>query len=184
VGGSRTIRADIRIVAATNRDLVRAIERGAFREDLYYRLNVFAIRLPPLRERRDDILAMADAFMVEIGRSLGRPPAGLARDAASALVEHPWPGNARELRNAIERAAILADGGLIVRDHLALAGAPAPAAPPRPAPPETSTEEAPGERAKIERALQAARFNKAKAARALGLTRAQLYVRLKRHGLE
>jgi transcriptional regulator with GAF, ATPase, and Fis domain len=174
LGGSRVLHADVRIVAATNRDLVKAIERGAFREDLYYRLSVFPIVLPPLRERHDDILAMSEAFVEELGRALGRPPAGLAREARQALLDYPWPGNVRELRNVLERAAILADGGLIVREHLAFVGSPRPAAPDADS----------SERAAIERALADARFNKAKAARALGLTRAQLYVRLKRHGLE
>ena len=120
LGGTRVLRTDARIVAATNRDLQRSIVNGQFREDLYYRLNVFAIRLPPLRERRDDILPLSEAFIAEIGRGLGRPPAGISRDARQMLVEYPWPGNVRELRNVLERAAILCDGGLITADYLAL----------------------------------------------------------------
>jgi Nif-specific regulatory protein len=187
LGGNRIIRADIRVVAATNRDVPKAIERGMFREDLYYRLNVFPIRLPPLRARREDILPMSEAFIQEIGRSLGRPPAGLARDARQGLVDYHWPGNVRELRNMIERAAILADGGLIVRDHFAFTPtAPALAAPAGAVqvPLTTPLDPANSERAMIEKALHDARFNKAKAAKTLGLTRAQLYVRLKRHGLD
>jgi two-component system, NtrC family, response regulator AtoC len=120
LGGTRTLRTDTRIVAATNRDLLRAMEKGQFREDLYYRLNVFAIRLPSLRERRDDILPLTDAFLAEFGRALGRPPSGISKDARDALVGYHWPGNVRELRNVLERAAILCDGGLITSEYLAL----------------------------------------------------------------
>jgi two-component system response regulator FlrC len=189
LGGTRVLRADVRVVAATNRDLRKAIERGAFREDLYYRLNVFELTLPPLRARRDDILPLSQGFLHEIGRTLGRPPSGISREARQALTDYDWPGNVRELRNVLERAAILADGGLIASEHLSL----------RPIRHVIPTEIHVGvsetapvglpdlpsvERTMIERALQAARFNKSQAAKALGLTRAQLYVRLKRHGLE
>jgi transcriptional regulator with GAF, ATPase, and Fis domain len=177
LGGTRVLRTDARIVAATNRDLHKAMERGLFREDLYYRLNVFAIRLPPLRERRDDVLPLADAFVQEIGRSIGRPPAGISREARQALLDYHWPGNVRELRNILERAAILCDGGLIAAEHLAVA------------PPAGSSVAAPNDLRSMERTLIAnamsdAHFNKSEAARALGLTRAQLYVRLRKHGLD
>ena len=199
LGGNRVMRADIRVIAATNRDLQKAMERGSFREDLYYRLNVFQIRLPPLRDRRADIVPLSEAFIAEIGRSIGRPPAGLSRDARLALMEYPWPGNVRELRNVLERAAILCDGGLVVADHLALrqgvpraraggepdhasaaVSAPVPAAVRPPAGRDLKSVE----RVMIEKALSEARFNKSRAAKSLGLTRAQLYVRMKRHGLE
>ena len=201
LGGTRVLRTDARVVAATNRDLQQAMQQGQFREDLYYRLNVFAIRLPPLRDRRDDVAPLADAFLAEFGRSLGRPPAGISRDARRKLMEYHWPGNVRELRNLLERAAILADGGLITAEHFAVSGAPAPsaaapAAPPVPVQPQPAASEdeaepadisgdlASMEKAMIEQALQNARFNKSKAAAALGLTRAQLYVRMRRYGLE
>jgi transcriptional regulator with GAF, ATPase, and Fis domain len=186
LGGNRVLRADIRVIAATNRDLKKAIERGTFREDLYYRINVFAIQLPPLRERREDIFALSEAFVGEIGRSLGRPPSGISRDAREALVSYRWPGNVRELRNVLERAAILADGGLIVAEHLGLSPAVAtPVTAPKDGAGHAPPSDIPStERALIERALQSARFNKSQAAKALGLTRAQLYVRLKRYGLE
>jgi transcriptional regulator with GAF, ATPase, and Fis domain len=203
LGGNRVMRADIRVIAATNRDLQKAMERGTFREDLYYRLNVFQIKLPPLRDRRADIVPLSEAFIAEIGRSIGRPPAGLSRDAKLALMEYHWPGNVRELRNVLERAAILCDGGLITADHLALTQAaprarastqPSPelAAPSPTAPaPVTEAPRPPAgrdlksvEREMIEKALSDARFNKSRAAKSLGLTRAQLYVRMKRHGLE
>jgi DNA-binding NtrC family response regulator len=205
LGGSRVLRADIRVVAATNRDLRKGMERGTFREDLYYRLNVFEIRLPPLRDRRNDIVPLSEAFIAEIGRSIGRPPAGLSRDAQAALMDYHWPGNVRELRNVLERAAILCDGGLIATEHLALTkGAPRPrvetpvASTPSPPvsspPPDPVVAGAPTqpsgrdlkavERVMIEKALADARFNKSRAAKSLGLTRAQLYVRMRRHGLE
>jgi len=195
LGGTRVLKSDARIVAATNRDLQQAIAKGLFREDLFYRLNVFAIRLPPLRDRRDDVLPLSEAFLAEFGRTLGRPPAGIARDARRRLVEHHWPGNVRELRNILERAAILCDGGLITADHLALSvpspaaklapQSPEPARPALPVPvPPPSGDLASMERAMIQQALERARFNKSKAAAALGLTRAQLYVRMRRYGLE
>src|SRR6186997_2292769 len=183
LGGTRVLRTDARVVAATNRDLQQAMQQGQFREDLYYRLNVFAIRLPPLRDRRDDVMPLSEAFLAEYGRSLGRPPAGISRDARKRLMEYHWPGNVRELRNILERAAILCDGGLITAEHLALTSAPAARhAPPPPPPREEAAVDAPPaprdaaasgdlpsmERAMIEQALQDARFNKSKAAQALG----------------
>jgi transcriptional regulator with GAF, ATPase, and Fis domain len=197
LGGTRILRTDARIIAASNRDLSRAIERGHFREDLYYRLNVFAIQLPPLRDRPDDLLTLTDAFIQEIGRSLGRPPAGISREARQALMNYHWPGNVRELRNVLERAAILCDGGLIVAEHLALRplSMPAPAAasspptaagpsPPASAPPADVGDLKSVERALITKVLTESHYNKSEAAKALGLTRAQLYVRLRKHGLD
>ena len=204
LGGTRVLRTDVRIVAATNRDLQREMERGRFREDLFYRLNVFAIHLPPLRERREDVLPLSEAFLAEYGRSLGRPPAGISRDARKRLMEYHWPGNVRELRNILERAAILCDGGLITHDHMSLdvivPSAPSPKAPvseavshqpsaighqpPAPGAPTGAGSLSSMERALVEQALQNARFNKSQAAKMLGLTRAQLYVRMRRHGLE
>jgi transcriptional regulator with GAF, ATPase, and Fis domain len=192
LGGTRVLRADARIVAATNRNLQDAIRQGLFREDLFYRLNVFAINLPLLSERRDDIMPLSEALLSEMGKSLGRPPAGISRDAREALVNYHWPGNVRELRNVLERAAILCDGGLITAEHMVLTApaAPAAAAPAErraetPAAPITPTEGlASVERTIIEQAMREAKFNKSKAAKQLGLTRTQLYVRLRRHGLE
>jgi transcriptional regulator with GAF, ATPase, and Fis domain len=185
LGGTRVLRTDARVVAATNRDLPKAIERGQFREDLFYRLNVFAIRLPPLRERIGDVLPLSEAFIAEIGRSIGRPPAGISREARQALLDYRWPGNVRELRNILERAAILCDGGLIAAEHLAFRPAAAPAAGAstvRPGAIPRNLESV--ERGMIERALKDAHFNKSEAARSLGITRAQLYVRLRRHCID
>src|SRR5262249_47824273 len=107
LGGTRVLKTDARAVAATNRDLPQALGQGRFREDRFYRLHVFAIRLPALRDRRDDVLPLSEAFLAEYGRSLGHPPAGISKDARARLVEYHWPGNVRELRNILERAAIL-----------------------------------------------------------------------------
>ena len=120
LGGTRLLKANIRVIAATNRDLRKAVERGEFREDLFYRLGVFDIQIPPLRERPSDIVPMSEAFLQDIGRSFGRPPVGLTADARNALLAHDWPGNVRELRNVLERAAILCEGALVDATHLTL----------------------------------------------------------------
>ncbi len=180
LGGTKMLKANIRVVAATNRDLRKAVEHGAFREDLFYRLQVFDIRIAPLRERTSDILPLSEAFLQDLGKSFGRPPAGLTKDARAALLAHDWPGNVRELRNALERAAILADGGLIHAEHLALHHAGSTAASGYPA----STDLGTVERETITRVLQETRGNKSKAAKRLGLSRTQLYVRMRKYGLE
>jgi transcriptional regulator with PAS, ATPase and Fis domain len=177
LGGTRSLRANVRVVAATNRDLRTAVERGTFREDLFYRLQVFDIQIAPLRERRDDITRLSEAFLRDIGKSFGRPPAGLTRDARNALVEYDWPGNVRELHNALERAAILCEGGLIDAGHLRLQGA-------------TRTTEQPTadlstiERETIAHVLKDTKGNKVRAARHLGLSRTQLYHRIRKYALE
>jgi transcriptional regulator with PAS, ATPase and Fis domain len=189
LGGTRLQRADIRVIAATNRDLMAAIRRGEFREDLYYRLGVFEIALPPLRERPEDIMELADAFLEEIGLSVGRPAAGIARDAREQLAGYHWPGNVRELRNAIERAVILADGGFIRSEHLPVTtprtAAPAPAGDVNgsPALPAGGVNLEAIERSLVIKALAQARHNKTRAAKLLGLTRAQLYTRIEKYGL-
>jgi transcriptional regulator with PAS, ATPase and Fis domain len=189
LGGTRLLRADIRVIAATNRDLNAALRRGDFREDLYYRLGVFEIALPPLRKRLDDVLELAESFLGEIGESVGRPPTGISREAKELLLAYSWPGNVRELRNAIERAVILADGGEIRSEHL-----PMGAGVSRPVP---GTEELTAatslpvggisleaiERSLVVQALNQARHNKTRAAKLLGLTRAQLYSRIEKFGL-
>jgi transcriptional regulator with GAF, ATPase, and Fis domain len=175
VGGTATLRADVRLITATNRDLGRVVAEGKFREDLYYRLNVFRVHLPPLRERGDDVLLLANHFV----RVLGRREAGLSRDARTLLVSHPWPGNIRELENAVERALIVSEGGLLTAadfgvvapEGSATGGHPDQAA---------ASSLADVEKRTILAALERARGNKAKAAVALGLTRTQLYTRLKR----
>ena len=186
VGGTRTLKADVRVLAATNRDLKTSIARQSFREDLYYRLNVFQIHIAPLRERPEDILPLAEAFLEDLGRTMGRPAAGISRDAHRWLLEYPWPGNVRELRNAIERAILLCDGGLITREHLpSSAGAATPTSANNngslngAAPENLNLEDV--ERDLIKNALDKAKGNKSRAARMLGLTRAQLYSRLEKY---
>src|SRR4030095_13417431 len=177
LGGTRTLKANIRVIAATNRDLRKAVERGTFREDLFYRLQVFDIHIAPLRERRGDILPRAEAFLEEIAPSIGRPPAVLSGDARQALMRHAWPGNVRELRNSLERAAIVSEGGPLEANHLALQLSCVPAR-------VETTDLKIVERATIARVLQQCRWNKAQAALRLGLTRTQLYVRMRKYGLE
>jgi transcriptional regulator with GAF, ATPase, and Fis domain len=185
LGATRLQRADIRVIAATNRDLHTAMQRGEFREDLYYRLGVFEIALPPLRERLDDLMELADAFIEEIGQTIGKPAAGISRDARAQLLAYSWPGNVRELRNAVERAVILADGGHIRSEHL-------PVTTPRTAMtvdaaslafPAGGVKLEAIERSLVEKALTQARHNKTRAAKLLGLTRAQLYSRIEKYGL-
>lgn len=178
LGGTRLQRANVRVIAASNRDLRAAVARGAFREDLYYRLMVFDISLPPLHERTGDIPLLARAFLDDFRDEMPRPPAGLSAEALDALLAYGWPGNVRELRNVLERAAILADRGLIRLEHLSLRR---DVAVPRDTAPGTLGEL---ERRTIQRAMRDARGNKSRAARALGLTRTQLYVRLRKHALE
>ena len=120
LGATRSIKAERARGRRDQPGTAKAVEQGSFREDLFYRLQVFDIHIAPLRERRADILPLAEAFLQEIAPSLGRPPAALAGDARQALLRHDWPGNVRELRNALERAAILSEGGPIEASHLAL----------------------------------------------------------------
>ena len=191
VGGSETRRVDVRIVSATNRDAFAEVATGRLRADLFYRLHVLPIHLLPLRERREDILPLADAFLQELGTTMGRPAAGISRDARDWLLAHHWPGNARELRNAIERAILLCDGGLITREHLPKVTRPDAARttngngssdPSIPLPAAGVDLEA-VDRGYVEKALRQSSGNKSKAARLLGLTRAQLYSRLEKYGL-
>src|SRR5437016_3154247 len=107
VGGLEELQADIRVIAATNQDLAKAIADGRFREDLYYRINVIPIALPPLRERREDIPLLAEHFLAKFAEQMGKPIAGISHEAGDLLVRHDWPGNIRELENVIERAVAL-----------------------------------------------------------------------------
>jgi len=177
LGGTRVVKANVRVIAASNRDLQSAVTEGRFREDLFYRLRVFDIYIPPLRERRGDIPLLTDAFLQTFSRSTGCSSAGLTPDAQDLLLHYEWPGNVRELHNALERAAIVCEGGPITAEHLSLRG-PGIAAPPRRANlPDV-------ERRAIEQALHETAWNKSRAARRLGITRTQLYGRLRKYGLE
>jgi len=176
VGGTRTIAIDVRWIAATNRDIGVLRETGALREDLYHRLAVFPIRLPPLRERRQDILPLAETLLARIGATTGRSHLVLGGEAKRRILAAPWPGNVRELANALERAAILTDGDEIRADTLEIPG---PAATP-------STGGAAGtlediERAAIEEALAQSGGNRREAADRLGIGLRTLYEKLKRY---
>jgi transcriptional regulator with GAF, ATPase, and Fis domain len=184
LGGTKTLTADVRVIAATNRDLQAAMRRSEFREDLFYRLRVFEIRLPPLRERPDDILPLTEAFLEDLAKTLGHRTAGLSREAQEILLAYDWPGNIRELRNALERAVILCDGGLITGEQLPLGvGEPASGTAAAAASALAGMNVETVEKDLIQKALQRAGNNKSKAARILGLSRAQLYFRLEKYGL-
>jgi len=179
LGGTRVVKTNVRIIAATNRDLQEAIQRGSFRHDLYYRLQVFTIQLPPLRERQADILPLAEAFLRDISRTMRRPPVGLTREATEALLSHAWPGNVRELRNALERAVIVCGSDAITAAQLSLEGT------------RRSPQVVEGEvdlnalqRRTIARVLGQVRGNKSQAAKRLGITRNQLYFRLRKYSLD
>jgi two-component system nitrogen regulation response regulator NtrX len=118
VGGSLSVRVDVRVVAATNRDLEAEVAAGRFREDLYYRLAVVVVRLPALRERGDDVDLLARRFLESFALDHGRPVRALAPEAAECLRAYTWPGNVRQLRNVMERAVLVADGEVLRADHL------------------------------------------------------------------
>jgi two-component system NtrC family response regulator len=111
---------DVRVVAATNQDLEEAVAGGRFREDLYYRLNVLRVEIPPLRERREEIPSLVEHFLEESRRRIGRAPQRLSPQAMDVLYRHPWPGNVRELRNVIERAAVMCESDVAAPEHLRL----------------------------------------------------------------
>jgi two-component system, NtrC family, response regulator AtoC len=179
VGGTRTIMVDLRLVAATNRDLSKEIAEGRLREDLYHRLAVFPIRLPPLRERPKDILALAEHLLLRIGRQLRKPGLQLADDALEALLGHHWPGNVRELANVLERAAILADGTTITGALLGFGLASAPQ--PSPALFEGTLKDL--EKEAIRQALAATGGHRKNAAERLGLGLRTLYEKIKEYDL-
>jgi two-component system response regulator FlrC len=179
VGGTRTLVADVRWIAATNRDLQAMIRAGTFREDLYHRLAVFPIRLPPLRERREDVVPLAEALLRRVAAEMGRPPMRLDAGAAERLRGTELRGNIRELRNLIERAVILADGDLVRREHLWLEATP-PADDAGAPGPQTLDEL---ERVAISAALAETGGNRRRAAEQLGIGLRTLYEKLKRYGL-
>jgi DNA-binding NtrC family response regulator len=174
VGGSQSLPADFRIIAATNRDLYQSVEVGSFRLDLYYRLNVFTIRLPPLRERREDIVALAHFFLARLARKLGRPACRFSEKAMQQLLQYDWPGNVRELENAIERAVVVQRGEEIRAGDL-------PLGPPPPRVEETSLAQL--ERRHIEEVLRQTAGNVSESARKLGIDRTTLYNKIRKYRL-
>jgi len=183
VGGTKLLRTDVRIVAATNRDLEAAIREGRFREDLYFRLNVIGVQLPPLRARPDDALELAQHFLEEFGRELGRPRRGFAPEALERIRSHAWPGNVRELRNVIERALLLSEGPRIESRDVALFGPPSEGGGWRPDLPAQGVPLAEVERAVLLEALERCGFVQKDAARWLGVSRRKLNYMVRRMGV-
>jgi len=183
LGGHETLKADVRLIAATNKDLERAIEQGKFREDLFYRLNVFPIFIPPLRERKPDVLLLADHFLQRFSAEHGRDIRRLSTPAIDMLTSYHWPGNARELQNVIERAVLVCDGHVIHAHHLS---------------PTLQTAEASGtvmsialddavaayEKDLLQDALKSARGNRAKAARLLRTTERIVNYKVRKLGID
>ena len=185
VGDEKAVSVDVRLISATHRDLRAQIANGRTREDFYYRIKVFEVDMPPLRQRKEDVPELAMHFISELCKTSGRTPPGLAAEAMRALVQHDWPGNVRELRNAIEHALVTAVGSAIrlvdlpVEIRVAAARAPG-SAPPAPA---ATPARADDERGRIEDALERTGGNRSEAARLLGVSRVTLWKRMRRLGL-
>jgi PAS domain S-box-containing protein len=192
LGGARPIQVDVRLVAATNRDLEEMVRQGLFRQDLFYRINVFPIHLPALRERKSDILPLVAHFLERFAMETGKKVPGVSREARKLFLDHPWEGNVRELQNVIERAVILCKGDLITSVHLPIGGGLSlPSSKPRSGGlesvfelPEEGVELEELEKSLLHQALSKARNNKTKAAKLLGLTRSTLRYRLEKYGLD
>ncbi len=175
VGGEETVAVNVRIISATNRSLKKEVERRRFREDLFYRLNVIPIRLPPLRERKNDIPLLIDHFLREAAARYGREPLTLSSRSLAVLLDYRWPGNVRELQNAIQFAFVKCEGRRIEPEHLPLELRQAAALCPRRGPQRKLAPEA------VLRALERTGGNKAKAAKLMGVGRATLYRFLSEH---
>jgi two-component system response regulator HydG len=183
VGGEAVIRVDVRVIAATNRALAERIRQGAFREDLFYRLNVVGLEIPPLRERRDDIPLLAQHFLKNLASKNRKPVRGFSPHAMDLLVRHSWPGNVRELMNAVERGVVLSRGEFIDAEDLPLVLSPAEEVP---SPDILAAIDQPldaVERQAILGTLAAAQGNKSETARRLGITRKTLHQKLKKYGV-
>jgi len=187
VGSPRSVRVDLRVVAAANRDLEAMVRRGAFREDLFYRLNVLRVEMPPLSARREDVPPLAEHLLVDIARAQNAPALGFTAEALRALAAYGWPGNVRELRNAIERAFVSARGRRIDAADL-----PAAVRQPGALPAERAAAEggkvpvltlAEVEKAHIERVLGMTGWNRSMAARLLGIDRRTIFAKIQRYGL-
>ena len=178
VGGSDPVTVDVRIIAATNKDLPKAVADGSFREDLFYRLNVIPINLPPLRERIEDMPLLVEHFLEQLGAEMNKHVEEVSSDAMAMLMAHAWPGNVRELRNVLERAIVVASGRVVEASDLGLKKAATEVGDTNPA---ASLEDV--EKHHIARVLQEAGGNISQAARTLGIDRATLYNKMKKYQL-
>lgn len=177
VGSAKVRKVDVRVLAATNQNLKERVKTGRFREDLFYRLNVIRIALPPLRERAEDIPLLAEHFLARYAQETNKIFKGFSREALELLREYPWPGNVRELKNAVERAVVLCKGQTVEADDLPVCGVP--------------SEEAQAERSlegqekeQVARVLKETHWNLSKAAEVLGISRGTLYAKISRYGLK
>lgn len=175
VGGNEVIKVDFRLICATNRDLELAVKEGKFREDLYYRLNVFSISIPPLRERRSDIPLMANYFLKKLTANMNKPITGFSPEAMELLKNYDWPGNVRELKNAVERAVVVSKGPFIHTEQLPIPSVAGVT-------PQKQTLEA-VEKAHIQNILDQMGGNITRAAEVLGIDRATLYNKIEKYDL-
>ena len=180
VGGNQEVEVDVRIIAATNRNLAEEVQQGRFREDLFYRLNVIEIRLPPLRERREDIPLLAEHFVHHISSQLGKDISGISGEALKVLIAYDWPGNVRELENVIERAIVTCHNGMLEEQDFSWLQRPA-ASTQNWAVPDVPLDEL--ERRAIVAALERTHGNVKEASTALGIDRSTLYDKLKRYAI-
>jgi DNA-binding NtrC family response regulator len=187
VGAEQTIRVDVRVVAATNRDLVSMVQKSSFREDLYYRLNVIPVVLPPLRKRKEDIPELAQFFLTKLANENNRKKIMLEKEAMQVLIDYPWPGNIRELENVLERAVVLCDSDRITISELPFVQETSPAFEQRkqmlPARGNLDERLSEMEKLLLIEALQEAKGIKTRAARALGIKTSTLYYKLEKYGL-
>ena len=182
VGGLRTVPVDLRIISATNKDLKQAIAQHQFRADLYYRISTLSILVPPLRERAEDILPLAEHFIHRHELRLNRHPVPLPQETAEAILRYPWPGNIRQLESAVERAVHLAEGGALLPEHFGIADLMENRRPAAPAPAQATLEDI--ERQAIAAALVRFGGNISQTAFALGVSRPTLYRKMSKYGLE
>jgi DNA-binding NtrC family response regulator len=183
VGGIENLTVDCRVIASTNRDLWEMVEKGEFRRDLFYRLDVFTIWIPPLRERPEDIPALAAHFLKQLARSCNKHFIGFSPTAQDRLMDYGWPGNVRELRNVVERAVILGSAEAIESDDLIIASTPGRQEPASEAPPRLESLES-MERRLIRKVLVETGWQRARSAEILGINRTTLWQKIKRYGLE
>ncbi len=185
VGGSEEIPVDVRVIAATHRDLEGAVREGRFRDDLFYRLNVIAIRIPPLRERREDIPLLARSFLERLSHELGKEVHDVTDGALSLLMDHDWPGNVRELENAVERAIVTCRSRVLSEESFAFLRSSAPGSPGAlqafAVPPGLTLEEL--EKQAVVAALERTEGNVKEAAGALGIDRSTLYEKIRKYGI-